>query len=505
MYKRKLTHKWIPVGLLLIGFGLPFSCKDYLTTMPDNRAIINSTEKIELLLASAYNSTAHFAFTEPQTDNVTDDGKINRFDRINDFAYRWDVNDQDTGADSPLGYWTDCYKAIAVANQALVSIAAMGENAENQAAKGEALLIRAYNHFMLVNLWAKHYHRQTAAQDPGVPYVTEPEEEPFKKYTRNSVQEVYDAIERDMLEGLELVGRDYISPKYRFTPEAGKAFATRFYLSRGNEGDWEKVIAYANELLFNPSKQLRDWSGTYWQMSSSALEILYPGPDENANILIAAGPSYYNRVVSGSPGRFCLSSNLARQLFVQNNLFSLTWAYKYYQYEIGGNQFVPKFNENFVYSNRAAGIGNGYLQFPLLTYDEVFLNRIEAYVMLNRLEEARLDLGVYFSKKLFGYNANTMPVTDQLVQHFYKTAPNELHPNYSLTVNQEAYVKCAAELRRREFIHEGIRWFDIKRLGLTIKHPLVSEDTLVLAKEDLKRVMQIPKAAQASGLVPNIR
>ncbi|XLL74012.1 RagB/SusD family nutrient uptake outer membrane protein, partial [Myroides odoratimimus] len=38
--------------------------------------------------------------------------------------------------------------------------------------RAEALLARAYNHFMLVNLWAKHYNPATAESDLGIPYVT---------------------------------------------------------------------------------------------------------------------------------------------------------------------------------------------------------------------------------------------------------------------------------------------------------------------------------------------
>ena len=80
-----------------------------------------------------------------------------------------------------------------------------GEKSLKDAVKGEAYLTRAYGHFMLVNLFAKHYDPETAAQDPGVPYVLEPETEFIKEYSRGTVEDVYDNIEDDLEEGLDLV------------------------------------------------------------------------------------------------------------------------------------------------------------------------------------------------------------------------------------------------------------------------------------------------------------
>ncbi|MGK9537118.1 RagB/SusD family nutrient uptake outer membrane protein, partial [Salmonella enterica subsp. enterica] len=79
----------------------------------------------------------------------------------------------------------------------------------------------------------------TAATDLGIPYVTEPETVLIKKYTRNTVEEVYDNIQKDIDEGLKYVTNEYKEPKFHFNKEAGKAFASRFYLIKGN---WAKVL-----------------------------------------------------------------------------------------------------------------------------------------------------------------------------------------------------------------------------------------------------------------------
>ena len=111
---------------------------------------------------------------------------------------------------------------------------------------------------MLVNLFAKDYNPQTAAQDLGIPYVNEPETEFVKQYTRHTVEEVYDFIEDDIEEGLDLVDSRYYasSGKYHFTEDAALAFAARFYLFKE---DWDKCIEYSSQMLgTSPDEYIKD-------------------------------------------------------------------------------------------------------------------------------------------------------------------------------------------------------------------------------------------------------
>ena len=66
-------------------------------------------------------------------------------------------------------------------------------------------MARAYAHFMLAYLWCKPYNPTTAATDLGLSYVTTPEKEVFRKYTRISLKDYYQAIEKDLTEGLPLL------------------------------------------------------------------------------------------------------------------------------------------------------------------------------------------------------------------------------------------------------------------------------------------------------------
>lgn len=85
-----------------------------------------------------------------------------------------------------------------IANPILLNIdGAEGEQATKNRIKSEALVLRAYFHYILVNKFAKAYNPSTAATEPGVPYMTE-ESDITVPTTKVTVQEVYDNILADL-------------------------------------------------------------------------------------------------------------------------------------------------------------------------------------------------------------------------------------------------------------------------------------------------------------------
>jgi len=231
-------------------------CDNYLEENPDNRVELNSISKAAQLLTNSY-SSASYGFTEWMGDNVSFTIGTQKLPNHQE-AYNWEEFTQFT-QDTPEYFWNSTYDAIAHANEVLAVLDDLpGDENRRDAVKGEALLTRAYGHFMLVNLFGKHYDPQTADRDLGVPYVEEPEQVFIKEYERNTVEEVYDLVERDLLEGLELVDDSFYanSGKYHFTRPAALAFASRFYLFKG---DYENCVNYSNQLLGNdPSIYIKD-------------------------------------------------------------------------------------------------------------------------------------------------------------------------------------------------------------------------------------------------------
>ena len=61
--------------ILIIGLlGLLASCNDFLDTMPDNRAEVNTVEKVTKLLVSAYPTNSVTIIAEMSSDNAMDNG-----------------------------------------------------------------------------------------------------------------------------------------------------------------------------------------------------------------------------------------------------------------------------------------------------------------------------------------------------------------------------------------------------------------------------------------------
>ena len=154
------------------------SCDGWLDVMPDNRAEIDTEEKVASLLVSAYPEVSYIMCAELSSDNVDDYGEsVPYHERIWGQIFRWeDVTETDN--EDPKGVWESSYGAIANANQALAAIEKIGGRTPLlQASRGEALLCRAYNHFILVNMFCKAYNPATADTDLGIPYISVPETE----------------------------------------------------------------------------------------------------------------------------------------------------------------------------------------------------------------------------------------------------------------------------------------------------------------------------------------
>ena len=76
--------------------------------------------------------------------------------------------------DSPEQVWMLYYEGVYKANEALAAIDDQGgpKNDILRNSKGEALLIRAYDHFILANEFCRPYNGKTSTKDAGLYYAT---------------------------------------------------------------------------------------------------------------------------------------------------------------------------------------------------------------------------------------------------------------------------------------------------------------------------------------------
>jgi tetratricopeptide (TPR) repeat protein len=484
--------------LFALSMALNVGCEDFLSETPDNRASLDTPEKVAELLVTAYPEGNYIPFCEAMSDNV-EDNFGGAQDVTNADPYFW-RDGAATWQDSPENYWNECYTAIAASNHALRAIEKSADPSMYDAQKGEALLARAYSHFMLVSLFANMYDPETADTDPGIPYVTDPETISLKTYERKTVQYVYEMIEKDITDGLTLIddqsyGGDGNNAsnlaRFHFTTAAAHAFASRYYLYKKQ---YDKVIEHADQVLNGSDvvSSLRPWTTTYRTYTTNELSLAYTRSTEKTNLLLCETASNWGVLFNS----FRYSTGAAR---MDEMLFQFNPARDFYAYSSlytnTGVHFINKFREHFVRIGTNATTGYSYTIIPLFTMEEVFLNRAEAYAMQVEFRKALDEMNRFISTRVLNYNPEQHNVTY-----------NRLYNLYQENDNKKAIVRGILELRRIEFLHEGLRWFDILRHKIPVVHTTVDGEIMELNPDDPRRVLQIPAEAISAGqLEPNPR
>ena len=499
---------------------------NFLDKNPDNRTEIDSKKKVRLLLVNAYDAPNYGPIGEFSSDNIIDNntpdavGHINTkqpFDPGYNQIFAWQDVTAFAGQDSPYWIWNNSYHNIAVANQALEAIAkleAKGQDMSSERAK--ALLCRAYNHFILVNIFSKAYRSdELSKNDLGVHYMTKPETEVKPAYVRHSVTEVYQLIEKDLLEALPIVSDEYYTvAKYHFNAKAAYAFAARFYLFKR---DYSKVIMYANKVLGStPSEAAMVMFDAANCKEKGNIELeLYAWTDvaSPANLLIL---STYSFALYGNTTTSCRYTFNREPRDYTVNGAGPCWSSSFpgasiWRFNANFGGFFSKMYEPFEYTDKVAGIGYPHSLRREFTTGETLLCRAEAEIMQGNLSAAVADMNVWAK----GYLC-TQNLTDANIKNFFRSGKNVHHtpvlhntdmcPEWIISDDKLPYLWCALHFRRIETLHDGMRWFDIKRFGIEIKHeigyPVV---TKTLTWNDDRRAIQLPQEALIGGQQPNPR
>ncbi len=508
--------------LLLLG-----SCEKFLDKTPDNRTEINSVEKISQLLASSYPQASYAAMLNSRVDFVSDKGPGFRENSSNSDAFFWrDI--KDVSQDTPDYFWSKCYFSIAQANHAIyASNNVTGENKEQFIA--EAHIIRAFSHFLLVTLYSNFYEYNGANQSPGIPYVTEPERIVIQKYKRETVQKCWDKIEEDMLYGISNLGGDskYKVPKYHFNQKAAWAFASRFYLYKG---EWQKVIDFCSNVIPNTSKFLANgnvavddpaniyaannfqpWL-TEYAISPGSVEIRkkYTMASNPSNLLLTEMSSRMSRYVN--TWRYATKKEDTDATVSSSNVTGGSWAYRVFK--SGDSYYVPKYEELFVRADINASTGTIYTIFPYFRNEEVLLNRAEAYAMTDRLDEAVADLNIFARQRIKNYSETSNIITITKLLSFYNSILNNqehyfnkynAYGSASWSNEKKAVISAILEFRRNEFMWEGLRYWDLIRYKIPVKHTTFFGEENTLFPGDDRWVLQIPESASLSDIELNPR
>ncbi|MEM6642928.1 MAG: RagB/SusD family nutrient uptake outer membrane protein [Bacteroidota bacterium] len=494
--------------LLLFGLSLG-SCDSFLDEIPDNRVELNTLGKAAQLLTNGY-SIASPAFTDWATDDVQYTIGTNiRPSQLQIYTWQEVENGGPNEVDTPDFFWFETYESIAHANEVLAAlddlpVVSAEDRDRRDALEGEAKLIRAYGHFMLVNMFAEHFSDASSGGDPGVPYVKDPETNFIQQYERESVRRVYGEIEDDLLDGLELISDNFFlnSGKYHFNRNAALAFASRFYLY---QFEIRESLRYSNELLGNsPESFVRDMtSETFLQAKSSITGYpqLYSSPDQAANLLLMRKISLVQR----PDFSFASSNGFYNSLFAQIPVPGGTDERENPAFvkgqDLTGDQglFPVRYENLFERSSLNSNVGTPYHIGIMFRGEEVLFNRIECNIYLNNIQEAINDLNLLFRKRYSGeFEDVTLASLRTFLASIFGSSDgiSDLNVLFNVLIIE----------KRKEFIAQGMRWFDAKRWGLDMIHDLPDGSLIALRDGDPRWAWQIPNSAiEVGGLEPNDR
>lgn len=523
-------------SLMLASVAILASCSDQLDTLPDNRTTLDTPKKIAGLLVTAYPDRTPTLFNEWMSDNTDYMGAQNsQGNRGGDQYFFWQEQTEG-GNDSPEMVWMLYYEGVYKANEALAAIEDQGgpKNDILRNSKGEALLIRAYDHFILANEFCRPYNGKTSTKDAGLYYATGIADfsAAAEQSNRGTVADVYSKIAADIEAGIPLLNDTYEVPKYHFNKQAAYAFATRFYLYYEK---WEKAKEYADKLLgSNPAASLRDYRALQAMPLSKSDQAVksaeaYCSASADCNLLVQTSVS--NAGMALGPWliskRYTLTNYLSEtELFNSNNIWgtssNLIW--KPFTVNSGENNFALLMKLPREFEVRNTTTGSGYLRTLNVdfTMDEALLNRAEAEIMLGQNDAACADMTIWM-KNFFNTNVTLTPTS---VQTYFKTVPyayadaakmvpsfkKHISPRFTIDAEgsvQESLLQCLLNFRRIETVHQGMRWMDIRRYNIEIPRRLIgangkpSKNLDWLEKDDPRQVVQIPQSIREAGVAGN--
>ena len=523
-------------SMMLASVAILASCADQLDTLPDNRTTLDTPKKIAGLLVTAYPDRTPTLFNEWMSDNTDYMGAQNsQGNRGGDQYFFWQEQTEG-GNDSPEQVWMLYYGGIYKANEALAAIEDQGgpKNDILRNSKGEALVLRAYNHFVLANEFCRPYNGKTSTKDAGLYYATGIADfsAAAEQSVRGTVADVYAKIAEDIEAGIPLINDTYEVPKYHFNKQAAYAFATRFYLYYEK---WEKAKEYADKLLgSNPAASLRDYRALQampLSKSEQAVKIAeaYCSASADCNLLVQTSVSNAGMALAPwlTSKRYTLTNYLSEtELFQSNNIWgtssNLIW--KPFTVNSGESNFALLMKLPREFEIRNTTTGSGYLRTLNVdfTMDEALLNRAEAEIMLGQNDAACADMTIWM-KNFFNTNVTLTPTS---VQTYFKTVPyayadadkmvpsfkKHISPRFTIGVEgsvQESLLQCMLNFRRIETVHQGLRWMDIRRYNIEIPRRLIgvngrpSKNLDWLEKDDPRQVVQIPQSIRESGVAGN--
>lgn len=346
--------------------------------------------------------------------------------------------------------WTKVYNAINVANNILAKAEKLPQTTEDERqgylkVTGEAYFLRAFYYFWLVNIYGQPYRPSTAATDLGVTLKTTPEVE-NRIFGRNTVQETYDQVLADLQEADTRLSQ-YTAPKksiYRADSVAVHLLRSRVYLYMQ---DWDKAAEYARKAIAeHPTLMNLNGNSAAFMTKTNPENIFSMGGDDVPCLLLSGALGL--TVSDDQYNTYSANDQRRAQWFWNLGTFhGLT------KRAVGNkNTDLDITDKEYYYKAYYAGLKDDKSPVSSLFWlrsSEAYLNLAEAEACLGHSAEARAALLQQMAAR-------------------YKAGAPELSLD---GVSDADLVALVRKERRREFVLEGQRWFDLRRYRVCSVQP----------------------------------
>ena len=447
-----MKYKIIIWGVLLV-FGLS-ACSDFLEeTSQDEVRPTTVDDLIQLMAGEVYPMNSYEC---PYLELLTDNAKCNGLQNQEQYRsmlengrliFSWDERMyEDLIGLQGMNSWAKFYTRIMGCNTVLEYLERVkGEQATKENVRGQALTMRAWSYFFLVNLHGLPYTVGDPRENPGVPLKLNMGVDD-SYFTRASVFDVYEQIENDLLTGIKLMDENRLNVTlYKASPLMAKALLSRVYLYMGK---WDEAAAYATEVLnekpvLTVLAQGADWD--YYTFTrlydlDVSTEVLWIYESrETVNAFFSYG-GYDHRPV------FSMSDDLIDS-FEEDDLRLISG------HERGMDFTTYQTYYCFGYKGTATGKGSKGIR-----TGEVYLNRAEANIQ-KYMETRDNSYRTVALADLNTLRASRYNILEEVYVNIEERADIDVS-------TPESLYKFYQEERRRELDFEDHRWFDLRRMGM---------------------------------------
>lgn len=440
---------------LIIGIVLCSSCGKFLEEFSQDLAYAESCSDLdEILIGNGYMQqqlggeasvygTGYFPYIHTMDDDVSM-ALIGEFEltanAVTSYKHFYEWSDQLTidpasGEEWEDTDWEKMYSHIGYLNVIIAQVKKFTHDSieTRNRIEGEARFLRGAYYYLLTNLYANPYVKESATRDMGVPLnLTEDIED--KYYTRSSLEECYRVIVEDLKAAADKLKGVTQPTFYRVNEQAARVLLSRVYLYMG---EWQLALDECEKVLALGNADLIDLNSF-----SEDDEERYMLDDKNPEILFTQGKSatisYGTSLDWGIRAAFVASDELI-------SLYD-----RYYDEgleDLRLDVFFQVKNERYTLKKVGSGSWTDVYDCFVIRNAEVYLNKAEAEAMLDKAE-AVSTIKTLLEKRFKGRN---IPAIDRL--------------------QGKELVDFIRDERRRELCFEAHRWFDLRRYAVSPKYP----------------------------------